>query len=113
MRARRCVTASLDTVVDHAVAARQIRPGELTLGTDSGTALTARAFRARLAEHGIVHRRDGYRDPESQAFIASWFSKLKERCGWPASRGCAAAGRGRSTASPPTPRTSPTSSPRG
>ena len=62
--------------------ARQIRPGELTLGTDNGTALTARAFRARLAEHGIVHRRGGYRDPESQAFIESWFSKLKERCVW-------------------------------
>jgi putative transposase len=45
-------------------------------------ALTACAFRARLAEHGIVHRRGGYRDPESQAFIESWFSKLKERCVW-------------------------------
>ncbi len=26
--------------------------------------------------------RGGYRDPESQAFIESWFSKLKERCIW-------------------------------
>ena len=65
-----------------AATARQVRPGELTLGTDNGTALTARAFRARLSEHGIVHRRGGYRDPESQAFIESWFSKLKERCVW-------------------------------
>jgi hypothetical protein len=40
------------------------------------------AFRARLAELGIVHRRGGYRDPESQAFIESWFSKLKQRCIW-------------------------------
>ena len=24
----------------------------------------------------------GYRDPESQAFIESWFSKLKERLVW-------------------------------
>ncbi len=23
-----------------------------------------------------------YRDPESQAFIESWFGKLKERCVW-------------------------------
>lgn len=30
----------------------------------------------------MVHRRGGYRDPESQAFIESWFSKLKERCIW-------------------------------
>ena len=78
----RCRAVEAAAVVDHAVAARQIRPGELTLGTDNGTALTARAFRARLAEHGIVHRRGGYRDPESQAFIESWFGKLKERLVW-------------------------------
>jgi putative transposase len=46
------------------------------------TAFTSRAFRARLAEHGITHRRGGYRDPESQAFIESRFSKLKQRCVW-------------------------------
>jgi transposase InsO family protein len=52
------------------------------VGTDNGTAFTSRAFRARLAEHEITHRRDGYRDPESQAFIESWFSTLKQRCVW-------------------------------
>jgi putative transposase len=57
-------------------------PGELTLGSDNGTAFTSRAFRARLGELGIAHRRGGYRDPESQAFIESWFSKLKQRCVW-------------------------------
>jgi hypothetical protein len=36
----------------------------------------------RLAEHRITHRRSGYRDPESQAFIESWFGKLKERLVW-------------------------------
>ena len=30
----------------------------------------------------ITHRRGGYRDPESQAFIESWFSKLKQRLIW-------------------------------
>jgi putative transposase len=54
----------------------------LTLGTDNGTAFTSRAFRARLAEQQIAHRRGGYRDPESQAFIESWFAKLKQRCIW-------------------------------
>ena len=54
----------------------------MTLGTDNGTAFTSRAFRARLGELGITHRRGGYRDPESQAFIESWFGKLKERCVW-------------------------------
>jgi putative transposase len=31
---------------------------------------------------GVAHRRGGYRDPESQAFIESWFRYLKERCVW-------------------------------
>jgi hypothetical protein len=29
--------------------------------------------------HVCSQRRWGYRDPESQAFIESWFRKLKER----------------------------------
>jgi putative transposase len=35
-----------------------------------------------LSGLGIAHRRGGYRDPESQAFIESWFGTLKERCVW-------------------------------
>ena len=35
-----------------------------------------------LAGLGIAHRRGGYRDPESQAFIESRFGKLKQRCVW-------------------------------
>ena len=49
---------------------------------DNGSAFTSRAFRAKLAEHEVAHRRGVYRDPESQAFIESWFAKLKERCVW-------------------------------
>ena len=30
----------------------------------------------------MTHRRGGYRDPESQAFIESRFSTLKLRCVW-------------------------------
>ena len=40
------------------------------------------AFKLVLSGLGIAHRRGGYRDPESQAFIESWFGKLKERCVW-------------------------------
>jgi putative transposase len=54
----------------------------LTLGTDNGSAFTSRRFRQRLAAQGVTHRRGGYRDPESQAFIESWFGKLKERLVW-------------------------------
>jgi putative transposase len=78
----RCRAQEASAVIDAAVCERAIEPGALTLGTDNGTAFTSRAFRARLGEHGIVHRRGGYRDPESQAFIESWFSKLKQRCIW-------------------------------
>ena len=35
-----------------------------------------------LSALGVAHRRGGYRDPESQAFIESWFRYLKERCVW-------------------------------
>jgi putative transposase len=78
----RCRAHEAIAVIDAAVAERRVGPGELTLGTDNGTAFTSRAFRARLTEHGITHRRGGYRDPESQAFIESWFAKLKRRCVW-------------------------------
>jgi putative transposase len=78
----RCRAQQASAVVDAAVLSRAIRPGQLTLGTDNGTALTARAFRARPAEHGITHRRGGSRDRESQALIESWFSKLRQRCVW-------------------------------
>jgi len=43
----------------------------LTLGTDNGSAFTARATRLVLSGLGVRHRRGGYRDPESQAFIES------------------------------------------
>ena len=33
-------------------------------------------------ELGVTHRRGGYRDPESQALIESWFGKLKQRLVW-------------------------------
>ena len=78
----RCRADEAIAVVEHAAAVHGIEPGELVLGSDNGSAFTARRFRARLGELGIKHRRGGYRDPESQAFIESWFGKLKEREVW-------------------------------
>ena len=78
----RCRADEAIAVVNQAVVAYGIQPGELTLGSDNGSAFTARRFRSRLGELGIRHRRGGYRDPESQAFIESWFGKLKEREVW-------------------------------
>ena len=78
----RCRAKESIALVEAAVAARAIAPGTLALGTDNGSAFTARRFKAVLSGLGIAHRRGGYRDPESQAFIESWFSKLKERCVW-------------------------------
>jgi putative transposase len=78
----RCRADEAIGLVERAAAVHGIEPGELTLGSDNGSAFTARRFRALLAELGIRHRRGGYRDPESQAFIESWFGKLKEREVW-------------------------------
>jgi putative transposase len=78
----RCRATEAIGLVERAAAARGIAPGTLTLGTDNGSAFTARAFKAVLSDLGVAHRRGGYRDPESQAFIESWFGKLKERCVW-------------------------------
>ena len=78
----RCRADEAIAVVERAAAEYGIEPGELVLGSDNGSAFTARRFKAKLAELGIKHRRGGYRDPESQAFIESWFGKLKEREVW-------------------------------
>lgn len=78
----RCRADDAIAVIERAAAVHGIQPAELTLGSDNGSAFTARRFCARLAELGIRHRRGGYRDPESQAFIESWFGKLKEREVW-------------------------------
>jgi len=78
----RCRADEAIAVVDQAAEAHGILPGELTLGSDNGSAFTARRFRERLGKLEICHRRGGYRDPESQAFIESRFGKLKEREVW-------------------------------
>src|SRR5687767_9894557 len=78
----RCRAREAIALIERAAAERGIAPATLTLATDNGSAFTARAFKTVLSDLGIAHRRGGYRDPESQAFIESWFGKLKERCIW-------------------------------
>ncbi len=78
----RCRAVESIALVERAAKEHAIEPATLTLGTDNGSAFTARAFKAVLSRLGIAHRRGGYRDPESQAFIESWFGKLKEREVW-------------------------------
>ncbi|MBA3843376.1 MAG: IS3 family transposase [Actinobacteria bacterium] len=78
----RCRASEAITLIERAVLAQAIAPGTLTLGTDNGSAFTARATRLVISALGVKHRRGGYRDPESQAFIESWFRYLKERCVW-------------------------------
>jgi putative transposase len=65
----RCRAVEAIAVVERAACKQAIPPGTLTLGTDNGSAFTARRFRQVLSGLGIRHRRGGYRDPESQAFI--------------------------------------------
>ena len=52
-------------MIERAVVATGIASASLTLGTDNGSAFTARDFKAALSDFGIAHRRGGYRDPES------------------------------------------------
>jgi putative transposase len=68
--------------VEAALIQRQVPPSVLTLGTDNGSQFTSRDFRRHLSARGVTHRRGGYRDPESQAFIESWFGQFKKRCAW-------------------------------
>ena len=78
----RCRDDEAIAVVEAAAIARGVVPGQLTLGTDNGSQFTSRDFRKHLSARGITHRRGGYRDPESQAFIESWFGQFKKRCAW-------------------------------
>jgi putative transposase len=78
----RCRADEAIALIERAALVHGIEPGELTLGSDNGSAFTARRFRQALSGLGIRHRRGGYRDPESQAFIESWFGKLKQREVW-------------------------------
>ncbi len=78
----RCRAKEAIAVIERAITEQAIAPATLTLGTDNGSAFTARATRVVLSGLGVAHRRGGYRDPESQAFIESWFRYLKERCVW-------------------------------
>jgi putative transposase len=55
----RCRATEAITLVEHAAAERAIKPGMLTLGTDNGSAFTARAFKLVLAGLAIAHRRGG------------------------------------------------------
>jgi putative transposase len=68
--------------VDAALRARGVRPATLTIGTDNGSQFTSREFRRHLSARGLKHRRGGYHDPQSQAFIESWFGQFKKRCAW-------------------------------
>ena len=78
----RCRDDEAIEVVETGVVTRGVRPGELTLGSDNGSQFTSKDFRRHLSSRGITHRRGGYRDPESQAFIESWFGQFKKRCAW-------------------------------
>lgn len=68
--------------VEHGVLTRGVAPERLTLGSDNGSQFTSPDFRRHLSARGVAHRRGGYRDPESQAFIESWFGQFKKRCAW-------------------------------
>jgi putative transposase len=78
----RCRADEAIAVVERAVALHGMEPSELMLGSDNGSASTARRFRARLAELGIRHRRGGYRDPHRRPSSRAGSGNSKNgRCG--------------------------------
>lgn len=78
----RCRAKDVIAFIMRACKARGIGPDELTVGTDNGPQFTARDVITFLRAEKVTHRRGGYRDPESQAFIESWFGRLKTREVW-------------------------------
>ncbi|MBS1838894.1 MAG: DDE-type integrase/transposase/recombinase [Actinobacteria bacterium] len=68
--------------VEQAITTRAVPAGVLTLGTDNDSQFTSADFHRHLSARGVKHRRGGYSDPESQAFIESWFGQFKKRCAW-------------------------------
>jgi Integrase core domain/HTH-like domain len=96
----RCRAAEATAVLDVAVADRRIGAGELTLGTDNATAFTSRAFRARLAEHQVEHRRGGSRDPRAERSSSP---------GSPSSSSAASGARSSRPSTRPAPSSAPTS----
>jgi len=63
---------------------RRSRPRRRSWGADSRhrqrQSVHLAGLRRHLSARGVTHRRGGYRDPESQAFIESWFGQFKKRC---------------------------------
>ncbi len=59
----RCRADEAITVIERAAAMHAIGPGELTLGSDNGSAFTARRFRARLAELNYKNKRPSLSTP--------------------------------------------------
>jgi putative transposase len=111
----RCRAHEAAAVIDAAVAERGINAGELTLGTDNGTAFTSRMFRARLREHEITHRRGGYRDPPrmvSRIVAAATVTPRARRSSSPGSASSSSAASGARSSRPstrPAPALAPTS----
>ena len=77
-------SAGLGGFYDFDLCGHRTTPGKLQALCDSnnGSAFTARSTRLAMSALGVTHRRGGYRDPASQAFIESWFRYLKERGVW-------------------------------
>jgi putative transposase len=62
----RCRAREAIALIERAATERGIPPGSLTLGTDSGSAFTARGFKAVLAGLSIAHRRGGTATPRAR-----------------------------------------------
>src|SRR4051795_6001306 len=65
----RCRAAEATAVIKRAVDEQRILPGTLTLGTDNGSAFTARSTRLAISALGFPHRRGGQPRPQTPGLI--------------------------------------------
>jgi len=60
----------------------RIKPADLELRTDNGSAFGAAAFVAEVERQGLHLTKTFYRSPEGNAIVERFFRSLKEECVW-------------------------------
>lgn len=60
----------------------RVKPADLELRTDNGSAFGAAAFVAEVARQGLQLTKTFYRSPEGNAITERFFRSLKEECVW-------------------------------
>jgi putative transposase len=60
----------------------RVKPADLELRTDNGSAFGAAAFVEEVKRQGLLLTKTFYRSPEGNAIVERFFRSLKEECAW-------------------------------